>query len=299
MIKLTKILLLTLVFGIANATDKVVYMDLETEGNSYGIETRCDGAKTYLLKFKLKKNIIQYQNTYLGLIGNSVSIETESYTIKPSSVHAKSKSDIKIFLDESEFRKFGKSGAAKIYIDANLLDRQLIIQAYKKSLPPEDITNPYRPIFTDSSAFIYVKPTLTMVLNNADEYIKQCNNVYKEYWAKVERDKKQKKLNQKKEFKKAYSKAQKGDLKSQRAIGSAYINGIGTLKDYKKGMTWIRKAAEAGNAAAQSDLGYIYASGKAGVLKDMNKAKHWIEKGHTNGDQKAKEYWDKYELWKY
>ena len=297
--RVIKILLLTLVFGIANATDKVVYMELETEGNSYGIETRCDASKTYLLKFKLKKNIIQYQNTYLGLIGNSVSIETESYTIKPSSVHAKSKSDIQIFLDESEFRKLGKAGTAKIYIDANLLDRQLIIQTYKKSLPYEDITNPYRPIFTDSSAFIYVKPALTMVLKNADEYIKQCNNAYKESWAKVERDKKQKKLNQKKEFKKAYSKAQKGDLKSQRAIGAAYINGVGTLKDYKKGMIWIRKAAEAGNAAAQSDLGYIYATGKAGILKDMNKAKHWIEKAHTNGDTKAKEYWDTFELWKY
>ena len=110
--KIIKILLLTLIFSTASAKDKSVYMELEIEDDSYGIELLCKGWKNYLLKFKLKKNIIQHQDFHMD---DFVSIETELYTIKPRSIKAKSKSDIEIYLNESEFRKLGKSGTAKIY----------------------------------------------------------------------------------------------------------------------------------------------------------------------------------------
>ena len=82
-------------------------------------------------------------------------------------------------------------------------------------------------------------------------------------------------------------------------MAAAYRAGIGTLKDFKKSFSWLTKSAKQGYAPAQTALGYAYAAGEIGLLKDMNKAKFWIEKGHKNGDQKAKEYWDKFELWKY
>jgi TPR repeat protein len=63
-------------------------------------------------------------------------------------------------------------------------------------------------------------------------------------------------------------------------------------------MTWLKKSAEQGYAPAETILGYAYAMGEI-VLKDMKKAKFWVEKGHEGGDTKAKEYWDKFELWKY
>jgi TPR repeat protein len=41
------------------------------------------------------------------------------------------------------------------------------------------------------------------------------------------------------------------------------------LKDYKQAVYWYQKAADQGDAKAQSNLGIMYAFGK-GVLKDYN-----------------------------
>ncbi len=295
MIKFINILLLTLVVGAANATDKIVYMELETENNGYSIDLDCKVGKFYNITFKLKTNIIQ---NYIGesLSNDFITIETESNSIRHLLAGAKSKSEIFIQLNEYWFKKFATAGSGKIYIDASLFDSTLITDTYIKSKPYD--SSPYN-VFPGAGAFTYVKPRLSISLNNSDELIRKCNSEHNAQAEKYKHEKRQRELKLKKEFKTIYAKAQKGDLEAQRSIGVAYVYGLGTLKDYKKGMNWLKKAAEKGNAAAQSDLGGIYATGSAGVLKDMNKAKHWIEKGHANGDPKAKEYWDKFELWKY
>ena len=51
-------------------------------------------------------------------------------------------------------------------------------------------------------------------------------------------------------------------------------------------MTWIRKAAEQGNADAQNNLGAIYAEGQ-GVPRDMIGAYTWLSLAATAGNQSA------------
>jgi TPR repeat protein len=49
------------------------------------------------------------------------------------------------------------------------------------------------------------------------------------------------------------------------------------LKDYKQAVYWYQKAADQGDAKAQSNLGTMYAFGK-GVLKDYKQAVYWYQK---------------------
>jgi len=60
----------------------------------------------------------------------------------------------------------------------------------------------------------------------------------------------------------------------------------------------FKKGAEQGNEKAQLSLGILYFNG-LGVLKDKNKAAYWIRKSYENGGNKAKDFWEKHELWKY
>ena len=57
-------------------------------------------------------------------------------------------------------------------------------------------------------------------------------------------------------------------------------------KDYKKAISWIRKAAEQDLANAQYILGDLYYSGD-GVKKDYNEAVKWYKKAAMQGNQKA------------
>ncbi len=53
-------------------------------------------------------------------------------------------------------------------------------------------------------------------------------------------------------------------------------------------MTWYRKAAEQGHAAAQNNLGECYAEG-VGVEKDPAQAVVWYRKAAEQGFEPAKE----------
>lgn len=103
-------------------------------------------------------------------------------------------------------------------------------------------------------------------------------------------------------FKKIKQKAEQGNAKAQFSLGKMYVEGKGVSKDFKKAAYWCKKAAKQGYAKAQFYLGGMYFEGE-GVLKDKAKAKYWIQKAYENDDpefsKKAKEFWDKYELWKY
>ena len=64
-----------------------------------------------------------------------------------------------------------------------------------------------------------------------------------------------------------------------------YLYGYGVEKDPKQAFSWFQRAAEGGNAKAQSNLGQMYAEG-TGVEKDLVKAYQWLtlaaQQGETN-----------------
>jgi TPR repeat protein len=66
-----------------------------------------------------------------------------------------------------------------------------------------------------------------------------------------------------------------------------YDNGRGVARDYAAAMSWYRKAAEQGDAAAQAGLGVMYANGR-GVPRDYVSAHMWFALAAVNGDQVAK-----------
>jgi len=55
--------------------------------------------------------------------------------------------------------------------------------------------------------------------------------------------------------------ADAGDAKAQNNLGYMYLNGIGVEKDYEMAMKWYRMAARQGVAEAQHSLGFMYAEG--------------------------------------
>ena len=60
----------------------------------------------------------------------------------------------------------------------------------------------------------------------------------------------------------------------------------------------VKAAAEQGDAAAQLNLALMYYAGE-GTLPDKTKAAYWVKQAYENGLDKAKEFWETYELWKY
>ena len=64
---------------------------------------------------------------------------------------------------------------------------------------------------------------------------------------------------------------------AQIRLGRMYIKGHGTPKDMKKTMEWYRRAAEKGNAKAQTYFGWIYKAGQ-GVFRDYKIAAEWYGK---------------------
>lgn len=76
-------------------------------------------------------------------------------------------------------------------------------------------------------------------------------------------------------------------------VGFAYLEGIGTEKDYEKALYWTRRGAEHGDRDAQCNLAWIYEEG-FGVAKDPEQAKYWYQKsalqGHDLSMEKCREY---------
>ena len=68
-----------------------------------------------------------------------------------------------------------------------------------------------------------------------------------------------------------------------------YANGRGVPQDYAEAAKWYRKAADQGNAYAQSNLGWMYANGR-GVPQDYVQAHMWMNlaAAHTIGDDEKR-----------
>jgi len=77
--------------------------------------------------------------------------------------------------------------------------------------------------------------------------------------------------------------AEKGDPRSQYAMGVLYENGYAVPKDYKQAAAWYLKAAQQGNTDAQYNLGAMYEHG-VGIPVDYVEAARWYCPAAGQGD---------------
>jgi hypothetical protein len=77
--------------------------------------------------------------------------------------------------------------------------------------------------------------------------------------------------------------AEKGDARSQYAMGVMAENGFGMPKDLAQAAAWYRKSAGQGNADAQYNLGAMYEHG-IGLPVNYAEAVRWYRPAAENGD---------------
>ncbi len=92
--------------------------------------------------------------------------------------------------------------------------------------------------------------------------------------------------NKPKDFARYLKAAEQGDAAAQSNLGEMYYKGEGVPKDSVKAVEWYRKAANQGDARGQSSLGMMYAKGE-GVPKDSVEALKWLRKGVEKGDARG------------
>ena len=80
--------------------------------------------------------------------------------------------------------------------------------------------------------------------------------------------------------------ADQGDAAAQFNIGVMYATGRGVAQDYGETILWYRKAADQGNASAQFNLGLMYTTGR-GVAQDYGEAAKWYSKAAAQGHADA------------
>jgi TPR repeat protein len=71
-------------------------------------------------------------------------------------------------------------------------------------------------------------------------------------------------------------------------LGDLFYDGRGVAQDYGRAREWYEKAADAGNASAMTNLGWLYEKGM-GVTQDYSKAREWYQKAADAGNADAKE----------
>lgn len=76
--------------------------------------------------------------------------------------------------------------------------------------------------------------------------------------------------------------AEQGNALAQTLLGDIHRHGNGVPQDYHQAARWYRKAAEQGLAEAQFNLGNLYRHGK-GVPPDHEKAVSWYRKAGEQG----------------
>ena len=75
--------------------------------------------------------------------------------------------------------------------------------------------------------------------------------------------------------------ADQGNAAAQNNLGVVYANGTGVAKDPAQAVFWYRKAADQGDAAAQNNLGVAYANGTGIGISVTNDNSTWLNL--TNG----------------
>jgi TPR repeat protein len=77
--------------------------------------------------------------------------------------------------------------------------------------------------------------------------------------------------------------AEQGDARAQTNLGIMYQYGRGLTKDDTQAVSWYLKAAEQGNPTAQNNLGTMYVDGHGGLTKDDAQAVLWWRKAAEQG----------------
>lgn len=80
--------------------------------------------------------------------------------------------------------------------------------------------------------------------------------------------------------------AERGDAAAQNNLGALYANGHGVAQDYREAAKWYGLAAAQGDENAQTSLGAFYAKGQ-GVPQDFSKALYWFRLAAEQGDHTA------------
>ena len=80
--------------------------------------------------------------------------------------------------------------------------------------------------------------------------------------------------------------ADQGHAAAQHNLGVMYAKGQGVPQDYARAMQWYRRAADQGHADAQSNLGVMYAKGQ-GVPQDHTQAVQWYRRAADQGHAAA------------
>lgn len=80
--------------------------------------------------------------------------------------------------------------------------------------------------------------------------------------------------------------ADQGDALAQSKLGWLYATGHGVPQDYGQAVAWFRKAAEQGKSGAQFNLGWAYEDGQ-GVPQDYVQAAAWYRKAAEQGEADA------------
>ena len=78
--------------------------------------------------------------------------------------------------------------------------------------------------------------------------------------------------------------ARHGDAEAAYRLGRRFAIGDGAPRDPAEAARWLRLAAERGHAAAQTELGLLYADG---VERDADEAAHWLKRAASGGDEVA------------
>ena len=76
--------------------------------------------------------------------------------------------------------------------------------------------------------------------------------------------------------------AEQGQADAQTNLGVMYYNGEGVVKNAQEAVKWWLKAAEQGNAEAQYYLGLMYDNG-VGLVKNFQEAVKWYRKAAEQG----------------
>ena len=80
--------------------------------------------------------------------------------------------------------------------------------------------------------------------------------------------------------------AEAGDAAAQTELGERYEDGRGVVQDYAVAVSWFRRAAEQGFAPGQAALGFMYARGR-GVRHDDSEAVRWFRGAAEQGNVRA------------
>ncbi len=71
------------------------------------------------------------------------------------------------------------------------------------------------------------------------------------------------------------------------ALAMAHMHGSGVAKDEEKGLSYLTRAAKAGNADAELAMGYFSLKGNGGMKQDETKAVEYFTKSAEHGNRDA------------